>query len=74
MRAHMATLGDEIMPREFYSERFRIEFDARGKVKVSSSTSTTDAADSSELIVTVRNRDRAYLSGRMDSCRDGRTS
>ena len=33
MRAHMAAIGDEIMPREFYYERPGIEFDSQGKVK-----------------------------------------
>ena len=32
MRAHMARIGDELMPREFYYERFGIAFDHRGKV------------------------------------------
>ena len=32
MWAHMARIGDELMPREFYYERFGITFDHRGKV------------------------------------------
>lgn len=32
MRAHMATIGDEMMARDFYYERFGITFDHRGKV------------------------------------------
>ena len=32
MQAHMARIGDELMPREFYYERFGITFDHRGKV------------------------------------------
>ena len=32
MRTHMARIGDDLMPREFYYERFGITFDHRGKV------------------------------------------
>ena len=32
MRAHMTRIGDDLMPREFYYERFGITFDHRGKV------------------------------------------
>ena len=32
MQAHMQSTGDEMMPREYYYERFNITFDHRGKV------------------------------------------
>ncbi len=32
MRAHMARIGDEMMPRDHYYQRFNIVFDQRGKV------------------------------------------
>lgn len=32
MQAHMAAIGDEMMPREDYYERFNVTFDHRGKV------------------------------------------
>ena len=32
MRAHMTTIGDELLPRDFYYESFGITFDHRGKV------------------------------------------
>ena len=32
MRAHMECIGDDLRPRDFYYQRFGIEFDHRGKV------------------------------------------
>jgi len=32
MRSHMDEIGDNLLPRDFYYERFGIEFDHRGKV------------------------------------------
>jgi hypothetical protein len=32
MQGHMKSIGDEMMPRDYYYERFDITFDNRGKV------------------------------------------
>jgi len=32
MQGHMQLIGDEMMPREYYYERFNVKFDHRGKV------------------------------------------
>ncbi len=32
MQGHMAAIGDELMPRDYYYERFNVTFDHRGKV------------------------------------------
>ena len=32
MQGHMTAIGDEMMPRDHYYERFNVVFDHRGKV------------------------------------------
>jgi len=32
MQDHMRSIGDKMMPRDYYYERFKVTFDHRGKV------------------------------------------